>query len=204
MSYLGNISLFSGDNIGGILELKVARASDISDIPDPVDGVVYGNITFNPGKGFFTWMATRGSSSFLGEGNNTSDGPVKENSLDFVLPKDQPGIKRMLELAEQDELIVLYKDANGNQKIFGAISDPVYFTFSQASGEKTNNRNEYRCRFYADGPDNNFFYNGSIPVAPGGTAPAIVKSGDGTVLATLSPGQIFTLTSPFTTGYKIT
>lgn len=203
MNYLSAIGAFTGDNLGGLLDLQVARAADIDSIPAPVAGVIYGDIAFKPGKGFYLWKATRGTPRFSGPGENTADGPLKKNAIDFILPKDQPVIRRMLELAEHDEFVVLFQDANGNQKLFGTLDLPAYFSFSQESGDASSSRNECQCRFFSEGPDNSFFYRGDIDVAPGGTAPAIVKRSDGTVLASLSPGQIFTITSPFSIGFNI-
>jgi len=188
--------------MGGIINLQVARVADIVSLPDPVNGIIYGDITFQAGKGWVTWRATRGNSKFTGAGENTTEGPSKKNTLDFVFPKDQSGLRRMLQLAEDDQFIVLYIDANGKQKIFGTRDLPAYFSFSQDTGDSTSARNAFSCRFYSEGPDNSYFYNGEISVAPGGSAPALVKVGS-TVLAQLYPGDVFTITSGFTFGFRL-
>jgi hypothetical protein len=203
VSYLQNIDSFSGDNMGSLLELRVIRKDDVSAIPDPVDGVIYGDITLNAGKSLVTWNVTRSTPRHRSSNKGSMEGDYEEASLNFVIPKDQPAIRRMLQLAQEDEHIVLYKDANGQWKLFGSLDDPVRFRFSHDSGGSHSQRNAYSCEFYSEGAANTWFYDGSIPSPPVGTPPAIVRKSDGTILASLSPGQTFTITSGFSFGFRI-
>lgn len=204
MTYLRDISTFSAsDNMGGLLHISIARRSDIINIPDPVQGVVYGNITFKEGRGWTTWQVTSNTPEFSARGRGSQEGDYMDNSIAFVVPKDRPDIRRMFEQAKDDELIALYKDKNGATKLFGTLESPVYFRYSHRTGGASSQRNAYQCELYCDGPDNTYFYNGDIEVAPGGTPPAIVRKANGTILATLGPGQIFTVTSGFSFGFRI-
>jgi len=201
MSYLQAIAALNGrQNIGGVLDIKVARTADIISIPTPVNGVVYGNISFVSGRGWTTWIVTHETASFTAGEGDSDEGPLKSNSLPFVIPRDDATLRDMLTRAERDEFVILYKDGNGNQKLFGSLDNPVYFLYSQETGGAIASRNGYRCRFYADGPDNSFFYNGTVSMAPAGAAPALVVRGDGTVIAQLQPGEVLTLNSPFDQG----
>lgn len=197
MSYLKNISRFSGSgNLGGILTIQVARAADIESIPDPLAGIVFGDIVLKAGKSFYTWQVTTETAEANTRGNPTAEGFSKDNTLPFFIPKDRSDIRTMLEAATEDELIVLYKDANGKQKLFGTLDHPVQFEYSTNSGAAHADRNGYSCRFYYKGPENMFEYNGTLPTAPAGAAPAIVRY-NGVAIASLAPGETLNINSDF-------
>lgn len=197
MSYLTSIARLSqADNLGGILTIQVARKGDISLMPDPVDGVVFGDITFFPGAGFITWDVTGESARASSQSRTSREGSSKGNRLPFVVPKDRPELRRMFEMAEEDELVAVYKYANGKQRIFGHLDAPVRFRFDHDSGEAHADLNHYRCEFYYDGPDNMFEYDGTIAAPPAGAAPAVVNF-NGSAIATLQPGETLNINSDF-------
>ena len=203
MAYLQNLNRLSGaDNLGGILFLKIARAADIASIPDPVAGVVYGDIEFKPGKGFVTWEVTPDTSSADSRSRRAREGASKTNRIPFFIPKDRASIRAMLEQAEQDELIVVYTDANGKQKIFGQLDTPVQFEFDHSSGKRGDDLNHYDCNFFYEGPDNMYEYNGAVPTPPAGSAPAIVTV-NGTVVASLQPGDTLNFDTDFDFDFQI-
>lgn len=197
MSYLQSIARLSqADNLGGILSIQVARKVDIASMSDPVDGVVYGDITFFPGTGFVSWEVTSETPTANSQSRTSREGPSKGNRLTFIIPKDRPDLRRMFEFAEEDEFVTLYKYANGKQRIFGGLHAPVQFRYNHSSGGSHSDLNHYSCEFYYDGPDNMFEYNGVISAAPAGTAPAIVKY-NGAAIASLAPGDVLNITSNF-------
>lgn len=203
MSYLESITRLSGvDNIGGILTIQVARRVDIQSLPDPVDGVVYGDITFFPGSGFVSWEVTAESPNAASRNRSSREGNSKENRLRFTVPKDRASIRRMFELAEEDELIVLYKYAHGKHRIFGTLDAPVRFRFDHDSGGAITDLNHYACEFYYDGPDNMFEYEGSLPAPPSGPPPAIFRV-NGQTIASLQPGEVLEVDSDFDFDFHI-
>ncbi|HTF19349.1 MAG TPA: hypothetical protein VK658_14815 [Chryseolinea sp.] len=198
MAYLQNISRFSAnDNIGGIITLRVIRKDDVETFPEPSNGIVYGDIVPKAGRAFVVWSAILESSSTKSATKATREGASKQNTLPFLLPKDRAAIKPQLDLAAEDEFIVLFTDANGTNKIFGSLETPVRFEYDHDSGKSFENLNAYDCRFYyPDGPDNFFHYNGSLSAPPVGTAPAVVKY-NGVAIASLAPGEVFNIISEF-------
>jgi hypothetical protein len=197
VSYLIPITRFSkADNLGGLIAIKVARKVDVQSHPDPVDGVVYGDITFFPGKGFISWDVTSESAGATSQARPSREGSSRGNRLPFSVPKDREDLRLMFELAEEDEFIVQYIDANGKSKLFGLLDAPVKFKFDHDSGKAHSDSNHYECEFYYTGPENMFSYNGAISVAPAGTAPAIVKY-NGDPIASLAPGEILNIISEF-------
>lgn len=205
MSYLNNIAAFNAaDNLGGLLEIKVARKADIESIQDPVGGVVYGDIVFLPEKGFVTWAVTPDTPGADSNSRQSREGTSKGNRLKFSVPKDRADIRVMFEQATDDELIVLYKDANGKQKLFGLRHAPVKFRFNHSSGNSTSGKNGYEGEFYYEGPENMFEYSGAIATAPAGPAPAVVTF-NGAVIAILAPGETLAITSDYSfTEYFVT
>jgi hypothetical protein len=197
MGYLKNITrLSASDNLGGIVELRVARKAVIDTIPEPVNGIVYGDITLKAGGSFFTWKATQESASLRSNSRQSKEGVSRQNQIPFRIPKDREDIYFMLEQAEEDEFVVLVKYPNAKWKIFGLLDSPVQFEFDHDSGSAFADGNFYSCRFYYEGPGNLFFYNGSTPSAPAGTAPAIVRF-NGAAIASLAPGETLNITSDF-------
>lgn len=196
MSYLIPITSLSADNLGGVLSIQVARKIDISALPDPVDGVVTGTVTFFPEKGFVTWVTIGESAGNSSASRTSREGSSRNNRLPFRVAKDRATLRNMFMIAEEDEFIVLFTDANGKKKIFGTLDTPVRFRFDHASGTATSDLNHYACEFYFEGPENMFEYDGTVSVAPPGTAPAVVQF-NGVAIASLSPGQVLNIISEF-------
>jgi hypothetical protein len=196
VSYLVNVDAHTGDNLAGLLDLRIVRASEVSAIGTPSAGSIYGNIDLLPSAQFVRWYATLESPRISSQTTQTREGSTKRNTLPFIIPKDRPGVRAMLERMMDDEFVVLFKYPNGQQKIFGQKHAPVLFSFDHDSGAEFSSRNGYECRFYYQGPDNIFFYFGSTPAPPSGPAPAIVNI-NGNFLAQLLPGQTLNIDSDF-------
>lgn len=189
--------------MGSLLELQVIRVVDVDVLPKLVDGVRYGDIEPKSGKNFFTWKVTKKTPRQTAANKTSFDGDFVDDLLSFVIPKDRANLRHMLSLAREDELLVLYKDGNGQQKGFGSLESPVRFRYSFDSGAASSGRNAYSCAFYSEGTANTWFYDGTVATAPTGPAPALVKKGDGTILASLAPGETFNITSGFRIGFRL-
>lgn len=197
MSYLQSINALSAeDNVGGILAIQIVRKADVLDIPEPVDGVIYGDITFAPGASWVSWNVTFETARITRDVRNSPEGPYAVNRLPFTIPKDNEDLADMLRQAEDDEFIVLFKYPGGSTKIFGLLEAPVLFDFDHDSGGSLEDSNKFSCRFYYEGPDNIFFYNGAISAPEPGAAPALVRF-NGVVIAALAPGESLNITSEF-------
>jgi hypothetical protein len=198
VSYLKTIKRFSGsDNLGGVLTILVARKDDIESIPDPVAKVIPGNLVFKAGKGFVTWDVTLETLRIRSASSITREGPKKSNSLNFLVPKDRYDLAAMFDQAEADEFIVFYRDGNGTNKLFGLLDTPVRFKIDHNSGEKLPDGNFYEAQFYFEGPDNRYFYGGTIPAAPPSTATSLVRYQTGETIAILNPSDELVVSSEF-------
>ena len=197
MGYLQNINRLSGvDNLGGIITFQVFRASEIQSIGDPIDGTIYGDIVMQAGKTCYIWECTMESGRFASSTILSREGTAKQNRKNFIIPKDRPGIKAMLDQAELDEFVVLYTDSNGQKILFGTPSAPIRFQFNYDTGTTFAALNSYNCSFYFDGPDNRYFYNGTIPAPVPGAAPSVVKF-NGLPIASLAAGDTLNIISEF-------
>lgn len=200
--YLTDISHPGGGNTGSIIELKLTPISDVQGEPIRKGDTLYGDFTFQTGKGFATWRVASQTAGMESTSKDDQEGISKDSKIVFMIPKDRAGIRQMLDLAEQDKFIVSYKDANGNIRIFGSRKRPVSFLYSRNTGTTTAGMNAFRCEFYYTGPQNDFFYNTEVPTPPAGTAPAIVRV-NGTVVATLQPGESINFDSDFDFDFEI-
>lgn len=197
MGYLSNINrLSAADNMGGIINLRVARKADITNIKDPVAGIIYSPITMVAGAGFVTWQVTPDTPGTNSSSKQSNQGTSKGNSLKFSVPKDRTTLQTMFEQATEDEFVLLYTDSNGLNKIFGDLNHPVKFRYSHGTGTSPAGKNGFDCEFYYDGPQNIFEYNGTVTTAPEGPAPAVVYF-NGEAIASLQPGETLNITSDY-------
>lgn len=204
MSYLRTIRrLSAADNIGGVIQLQVARAADVISVPDAVAGLIIGDISFQPGTGFVSWECRLESANMRSRSNASREGSVKSNSLPFIIPKDTQAVKAQLDQAEDDEFILLYRDSNGSQVLYGTPEAPLRFRYDHLSGGSFDSLNAYEAEFYYEGPDNRSFYQGAITTPPPGDGPSTVQYVDGTLIATLNPSDQLVLTSDFEHTFSI-
>lgn len=196
MGYLQNISRFSqADNLAGLLQLQVIRKSDLVAIPAPVNGIIYGDLTYQEGAGFVTWDCQLESPRITTEEQGGREGSSKRNTLRFTIPKDRSDLRHMFTLMMKDEFIITFLE-NGKRKIFGQLHAPVRFSWNHDSGAGFDNLNAYEGTFYYAGPDNVFFYDGSVASAPAGPSPAVVMF-NGVPIQSLLPGQTLNIVSDY-------
>lgn len=197
MGYLQNISRQpSGGKMGGILTIDVVRKSDVESIPAPVNGTVSGAVVLKAGAAWSRWITGYQSAAITTTARTSREGPSKASELPFILPLDRAGVRYMLQLAERDEFIVVYKDATGKQKIFGTLQAPVRFEFDHATGQTNTDTNKNNCRFFYQGPDNTYFYDAAAIVPGAGPAPAVVLF-NGVAIASLQPGETLNILSDY-------
>jgi hypothetical protein len=199
------ISAHEGDNMSGLLTIMVARKSDITAIPEPVEGVISTAVTFASGKSFVQWQAVPESGAASIAAQNSMEGHSKNTACSFVVPRDKASLKTMFDMALDDEFIIVVTDGNANQVIYGNLETPVRFGYSFGTGTGAG-RNAYRCRFYSDSVDNRAFYLATVATPPATGQPVTIRLGSagGPVLGTAAPGSTFVVNSPFkVTGFNI-
>lgn len=195
MSYLSNISRFSNeDNLAGLTTIQVIRKAELTAIPAPVNGTIYGALSYALGAGFVTWQCKLETPRITTEDQPGREGNPKRNTLRLTIPKDRSDLRHLFSLMVKDEFVIIFKE-NGKSKIFGQLHAPVRFTWNHDSGASYDQLNAYECQFYYTGPDNIYFYEGEL-TASEGTSPAFVRF-NGVAIATLQPGEILDITSDY-------
>lgn len=189
--------------MGGVITLYVCRVDDVESIPDPVAKTIPGDIVFKAGAGFSRWDVTIETPRTKSTSRSSREGAAKSNSLTFFVPRDRQEVASMLDIAEDDALIAVYRDSNGNYKLFGTLDRPLTFRYDHDSGQRFADGNFYTCTFSFDGPDNIYFYSGTIEEQPAGTAPAIVQFTTGEVIASLNPSDELNVSSDFAHTFTI-
>lgn len=204
MSYLQNLETICEDNLGSVIvNIQIARVDDIDTFPEIINHQITDPVIFKSGRGFLQWTVSQDSASFTSKDGNSEAGHTKKNTLPFLIPKDRQDVYSMLMKAQYDTFIIIYKDGNGVQRMMGTPDAPALFLFDFKTGKKLSSLNNYNAEFYTESPFNFNFYDTTATAQPGTSVPAIVKRGDGTVIATLQPGQVLILTSPYSIGYNI-
>jgi hypothetical protein len=204
MGYIKPIKRLSAtDNKGSILQLLIARKVEVVSIPDPIRGVITGDIVFAAGCGFTRWDVTLETARIKSNGKQTREGVTRSNPLTFSVPKDNAIARYQFLVAEADEFIVCFTDGNGSRKLYGTLDSPVRFTFDHDGGGRFADGNKYDCQFYYDGPDNIYFYSGNITDTPPGTESSRVEFANGDLISLLSPTDVLIVTSDYAHTFSV-
>lgn len=208
MSYLKSIPHLEDENISGLTAISLVRVPDLASFPNSYDGIATEPIVFKQGKDWVRWMATYKTSSFSRRSQDTLEGIQTNQELPFIIPRNSPAITSMLRLAERDEFIVLFSDANFQDFLWGNPQKPVRFLFDQTSGNGSG-RNQYACSLYSESSENILTYPGTFgsePVDVNACQPVVIRRGsaDGPVLAVAAAGSTVIITSPYSFGFQLT
>jgi hypothetical protein len=207
MSYLNSIPYLETENLSGLTLISLIRVPDVLQFPDSYNGIATSAIIFKEGKGWSAWAATYRTSSFSRRAQDTQEGVLTNQELPFIIPRYTPAITSMLRLAERDEFIILFKDANGQEYLWGNPQKPVRFLFDQSTGSGSG-RNQYECKFYSESSENILAYPvtfGTVPADPNACRPVVIRRGSSTgpVLAVAAAGSTVIITSPYSFGYEL-
>lgn len=203
MSYLSEIARLTSQNMGGINpSLKVIRSRDVAVFPAIIAGKITNEIELSPGAGWVDWFCTSQTAGVRSRHIDGSEGNARALDLDFVISKDSAVKASQLERASDDSFIVLFRDANGQLKVFGTKEKPVRFRFDMATGNNTRALNGFSCSFYYSGPDNTAYYLAEDPdvLDPDFPAPVIIQWNDGVTIQTIAvatSGDVVRINSDF-------
>lgn len=196
MGYLKNIDHPApGARLGGIVTIEVVRKAEVTSIPNPVNGVVGGPVVLNAGASWTRWIVNQQTALGKRDAASSKEGVSKTNRLSFFIPLDRDEVTAMLDLAENDEFILVCKYPDGTKKIWGTLETPMLFEYSHTTGAQFTDKNGNNCSFYYQGPNNVFFYDAENVIAAG-PQPVIVKF-NGVAIASLGPGQTLNILSDY-------
>ncbi|NVJ47303.1 MAG: hypothetical protein HWE07_09250 [Cytophagia bacterium] len=203
MSYLSQIARLISQNTGGLnSSIKLVRSKDVAVFPAIIAGKITDEIELNEGAGWVEWFCTSQTAGVRSRHIDGSEGNARALGLDFVISKDTSVKASQLERATDDSFIVLFRDANGQLKVFGTKERPVRFKFDMTTGNNTRALNGFSCSFYYSGPDNTTYYMAEDPevLDPDSSAPVVIQWNDGVTIQTIAvvqAGDVVRINSDF-------
>lgn len=136
-------------NIGSILEIKFALASDIASISAP-DANETVQVTFQPGKSFTAFSFTPESGNFSEDMADNDSGPYWSQAVSFKCPKIDTIQHAIVKSLVDQELILSVKDGNGNSMVMGALDTPARVSFKMLRPSSPGGYNGYEVSFRAN------------------------------------------------------
>jgi len=151
-------------NIGSIISVSYALASDIDSISDPdSQGAVV--VSFKPAKSFTSLAFSPETASYNEEQKDTDAGPVFEQRLSFQLPKVQTLLHLVMKSLADEQLVLKITDGNGTTVIMGSPDIPARGSWKVMRPAGAAGYNGYEVSFGLSSPDPAPFLNESFEVS---------------------------------------
>lgn len=176
---------------------------------------IYGLVVLKAGKKFYQGDCTRYSSIFNENSVTDPNGSLINPEFMGVHPKITEAKQLILNYMHGRRFVLLYKDKMGGFFQVGGHQQGLKFTFEKTTGEGAEGRNAAIIRFSAERlrkqviPYNKELLLQPTPTDPGTeeptpepTTPSYVEI-NGFRVATLAPGETYSITSPFTLNYQL-
>tara|TARA_R110001599_G_scaffold332511_1_gene547996 strand:- start:38951 stop:39565 length:615 start_codon:yes stop_codon:yes gene_type:complete len=191
----------TAQNMGGLISIRLVRAQDVVTFPLVIDGNVTDELVLAEGAAWVEWFCTSQSAGLKSKHSTGSEGDARDLELSFTIGKDTTLKGTQLERSTDDTFIILYRDGNGQLKLFGSKERPVRFKFEATTGQNNRALNGFDCSFFYSGPNNTAYYFADDPeaVTPG-ISPVIIQWNDGTTITTIAvanAGDVVRINSRF-------
>lgn len=148
-----------GDNLGSIIEFKFAYTKGVESIENTSNGAVHTNIVF---KNNYSWVnveAITETMQYQETPQESDHGIYYKKRFVAKIAKDRAELIDLFNAIKNEKFIVLYKDANGLQKLVGTIDEPLFLKVNFDTKQQVAGRNEYDIAFEGDGLDKSPEYN---------------------------------------------
>ena len=212
---LRNIAQEPADNIGGIEALWYARVSDLLDFDDLGDLPIT-QLALRPGAYWYQLVSTRGTVRYKQTPRDLGrHGESYTQKLVGTVPRHTAELAAGLEALERQELVVLYRDLNGQVQLVGTPEQPLAWTDAYDSGElAAGQRNNYDWALTGETPRRARPYLGTWTVSSVGLGGGITLGGsaggqvylrdyNGDLMAIVPAGKTIVLRSGFAVAYSI-
>lgn len=216
MSYeLRNLAQAPADNLSGIEAAWYALASDLVGF-DPLSELPLDQLTLQPGAFWYQLVSVRQSVRYKQTSKDLPrHGTSFTQKLTGTLARHTSELAQGLEALDGQELVLLYRDLNGQVQLVGTPEQPLTWTDAYDSGETYAQRNNYDWTLAGETPRRARPYLGTWQVSgvglqqssallgagAGGTV--VLRTAGGQVLATVPAGKSIVLQSGFKLGYQI-
>lgn len=205
---LRNVVQPPDDNHGGVEALWYARTADLLGFDD-LGELPIAQLDLKPGAHWYQLVSTRGTVRYkqtpkpLGRHNESYT-----QKIIGTVPRHTAELAAGLEALERQELVVLYRDHNGQVQLVGTPEQPLKFTDAYDTGQDATTRNNYDWVLEGETPRRARPYLGTWDVSGRGLTGGVqlgtgtggvvyVRDRAGKLLATVPAGKTLVLSSPF-------
>lgn len=141
------------ENMGGnIPEFLFSPVSKIASVPEPVNELITGEVTFSGSNDWYTGNSAPDSLEFTEEQADGGDGKPFSTRITGFLPRLSADMLALMREMSQTEHIVLITDKNGNVRLCGKKSAGLKFRFRQNTQLSAAGNAGYSFEFYLDHP----------------------------------------------------
>jgi hypothetical protein len=212
---LRNVAQEPADNLGGVAALWYTRAADLLNFPALGELPITQNLALREGAFWYQLVSVRQTVRYkqtpkaLGR-----HGDTYTQLLVGTLARHTAPLAAGLEALEGQELVVLYRDRNGEVQLLGTPEQPLTFRDTYDSGIDFLTRNNYDWSFSGETPRRARPYLGSWEVSglgletgmvlqPGQGGRVEIRDKRGTLMATVDAGRTVVLRSGFRVAFTI-
>lgn len=128
-----------GDNLGGLLKIWAVPASVFS-----VSGTT---VSFSATADIYEIYCTPESMEFDEPSERTVAGTHYNTQVSGFIPRDSSDVLEAMNDMERKPYVLIFKDGNGNFKLAGTASEPLYIDSSLNSGRQVSDRAGYSISF---------------------------------------------------------
>jgi hypothetical protein len=210
---LRNIAQERGlDNLSGIEAAWYTYAADLLDFP--AEGPLpIGQLTLRAGATWYQLVSIRDTVRYKQTPKDLGrHGESYTQKLTGTLARHTAELAQGLEALAGQELVLLYRDRNGQVQLVGTPAEPLTWGDAYDTGESYQQRNNYDWTLTGETPRRARPYLGTWQVGSvglgsvlgAGTGGTIVlRTAGGQMLATVPAGKTIILKSGFKAGYQI-
>ena len=206
---LRNVVQLPADNIGGIEALWYARVADLLDF-DELGDLAIAQLTLKPDAYWFQLVSTRGTVRYKQAQKDLGrHGKSFTQKLAGTLSRHTAALAGGLEALEGQQLVVLYRDHNGQVQLVGTPEQPLSWSDTYDAGEvRQGQRNNYDWVLEGETPRRARPYLGTwrvsgvglvgdVELGSGTGGVVYVRDAAGNLLATVPAGRTVVMRSPF-------
>jgi hypothetical protein len=211
---LRNVAQEPADNLGGVAAVWYTRAADLLNFPALGELAIVDNLALKPGCFWYQLVSVARTVRYkqtpkaLGR-----HGDTYTQQLVGTLARHTAPLAAGLEAMEGQELVVLYRDRNGEVQLLGTPEQPLTFRDAYDSGVDFLTRNNYDWTFSGETPRRARPYLGAWEVSGLGLQTGVVLQGNsgkveirdkrGNLMATVDAGRSVVLRSGFRVAFTI-
>ena len=212
---LRNVVQAPEDNLGGIEALWYARVSDLLNF-DALGDLPIAQLELQPGACWYQLVSTRGTVRYKQTPHDLGrHGQSHTQKLTGTVSRHSTELAAGLEALERQELVVLYRDQNGQVQLVGTPEQPLSWSDAYDAGEvSASQRNNYDWSLQGETPRRARPYlgtwnvsgvglTGSLNLGAGSGGTVALRTAGGRLLAIVPAGKSIVLKSSFSLSYEI-